>query len=68
MNVRAERIKRGLTLPAFARAAGVPYHVARRAEQNKPIREDSAKLLADYLGVDPLQFVEPPGIEGRSAA
>lgn len=57
--VRSERISRGLTLPAFAEAVGLPYHVARRAEIGKPIREDSAKLLADYLGVDPVQFVEP---------
>jgi transcriptional regulator with XRE-family HTH domain len=64
MNVRVERIRRGLTLPAFAEAVGVPYHVARRAEQGKPVREDSAKLLADYLEVDPIVFVEPE----RSAA
>jgi transcriptional regulator with XRE-family HTH domain len=59
MNLRAERIRRGLTLPAFADAVGVPYHVARRAEQGKPIREDSAKVLADFLDVDPIEFVEP---------
>lgn len=59
VNVRAERIRRGLTLPAFAQAVGVNYQIARRAEQGKPVREDSAKLLADYLGVDPIVFVEP---------
>jgi transcriptional regulator with XRE-family HTH domain len=65
VNVRAERIRRGLSLPAFAKAVGVPYNAARRAEQGKPIREDSAKRLGDYLGVDPIEFVEP---ESREAA
>lgn len=59
VNIRAERITRGLTLPAFAKEVGVNYQIARRAEQGKPVREDSAKLLADYLGVDPIVFVEP---------
>jgi transcriptional regulator with XRE-family HTH domain len=59
VNLRAERIRRGLSLPAFADAAGVTYRVARQAEQGRPVREDSAKLLADYLGVDPIVFVEP---------
>lgn len=62
MNVRAERIRRGLTLPALADQVGIPYHVVRRAEQGKPIREDSAKLLADFLEVDPMLFVEPEGM------
>jgi transcriptional regulator with XRE-family HTH domain len=68
MNIRAERIQRGLTLPAFARAAGVPYHVARRAEHGKPIREDNAKAIADYLGVDPAVFVDPPEACSEAAA
>lgn len=66
MNVRAERILLGLTLPALARAAGVPYHVARRAEQGKPIREDNAKALADFLGADPREFVDPPTSEAAA--
>jgi transcriptional regulator with XRE-family HTH domain len=60
MNLRAERIRRGLSLPQFAEAAGVTYRVAHRAEKGLPIREDSAKLIADYFGVDPIVFVEPP--------
>lgn len=62
MNLRAERIRRGLTLPQFADAVGITYRVARQAEQGKPVREDSAKLIADFLGVDPMQFVEPPEV------
>lgn len=59
MNVREERIRRGLSLPRFAEECGVAYHVARRAEQGKPIREESAKRIADFLDVDPVQLVEP---------
>lgn len=59
MSVREERIRRGLSLPRLAEECGVPYHVARRAEQGKPIREDSAKRIADFLEVDPLALVEP---------
>lgn len=54
IDLRAERIRRGLTLPQLAEQAGIGYHVARRAEQGKPIREDNAKQLADYLGIDPV--------------
>lgn len=52
IDLRTERIRRGLTLPQLADQAGVPYHVARRVEQGKRIREDNAKQLADFLGVD----------------
>ncbi len=48
-DVRLERIRRGLTLPAFADAVGVTYRVARQAERGGPVREDSAKLLGEYL-------------------
>lgn len=58
-DIRMERIRQGLTLPAFAAAAGVPYRVAWRAERGGAVREDHAKLLADYFGCEPIVFVEP---------
>lgn len=64
MNVRAERIRRGLTRPQLAKEIGIAYKTLQRAEHGCAIREDSAKLLADYFGVDPIVFVEPE----RSAA
>lgn len=66
-DVRLERIRRGLTLPAFADAVGVTYRVARQAERGGPVREDSAKLLGEYLGVDPVVFVEPVEDFGAAA-
>jgi transcriptional regulator with XRE-family HTH domain len=59
-DLRAERIRRGLTRPQLAREIGVKYKTLQRAEHGTPIREDSAKLIADYFGVDPIVFVEPP--------
>lgn len=64
MNVREERIRRGLTRPQMAEAVGIPYKTLQRAEHGNPIREDNAKLLADFLGCEPIEFVEPD----RSAA
>lgn len=57
IDLRAERVRRGLTLPQLAEQAGVAYHTARRVEQGKAVREDAAKQLADFLGVDPLELV-----------
>lgn len=65
-DIRTERIRRGLTLPQFAEQAGVPYHVARRAERGKRIREDSAKRIADFLGVDVLELF--PELEREATA
>jgi len=64
VDLRARRIEMGLTLPQFAKAAGVAYHVARRAERGERIREDSAKLITDLLGVRPrdLYPVEPKDV------
>lgn len=58
-DIRMERIRLGLTLPAFAAAAGVSYRVARHAERGGAVREDHAKLLADFFEVEPIVFVEP---------
>jgi transcriptional regulator with XRE-family HTH domain len=57
IDLRAERIRRGLTLPQLADAAGIPYTSARRVERGLRIREDTAKQLADYLGVDPIDVL-----------
>ena len=57
VNLREERIRRGLTLPQFAKAAGVNYQIARRAERGLRVREDSAKLIADFLEVDVLDVL-----------
>lgn len=58
-DIRGERIRLGLTLPAFAERAGVSYRVARHAERGGAVREDHALLLAEFFGVDPIVFVEP---------
>lgn len=60
VDLRAMRIRRGLTLPQFAEQVDLPYHVVRRAEQGKPIREDSAKRIADFYEIDALVLVDPP--------
>jgi hypothetical protein len=58
-DIRAERIRLGLTLPKFADAVGVPYDTAWRAQRGGAVREDYAKALGDFFGVDPIVFVEP---------
>lgn len=68
MNVRSERIRMGLTLPELAAKVGVPYRTAWRAEQGQPIREGSAKRLADFFGCEPIVFVEPAAPDEPLAA
>jgi transcriptional regulator with XRE-family HTH domain len=58
-DIRTERIRLGLSLPAFAETVGVSYRVARQAERGGAVREDHAKLIADFFGVEPVLFVEP---------
>jgi len=64
---KAARIARGLTIPQLAQAADVPYHVARRADRGEPIRENSAKRVADVLGLVPMDLVEPNGDDDSPA-
>jgi ribosome-binding protein aMBF1 (putative translation factor) len=49
--VRRNRLEAGLTLPKLAAEVGLPYHVVRRADSGGRIREDNAKLVADYFGI-----------------
>lgn len=56
VDVRAERLRRGLSLPELAKRADVSYHVARRLERGLAIREDSAKRIADILGCEVIDF------------
>lgn len=51
MNLTAERLNRGLSVPAFARDAGVPEHVVRYAEKGNMPSPPNALKIADYLGV-----------------
>lgn len=52
MNLKAERLNRGLSLNAAATAMGVKPHVLRDAENlgTRPYPENG-KLIADFYGV-----------------
>jgi transcriptional regulator with XRE-family HTH domain len=64
MTLRAERLNRGLSVAAFARAVGVPEHVVRHAEKGGTPLPANALRIATYLGVMvtdlwPLPVVDP---------
>lgn len=51
MNLRAERLNRGLSVAALAREIRVPDHVIRHAEKGGTPQPANALRIADYFGV-----------------
>lgn len=51
MNLRVERLNRGLTAKDCAAEIGVPDYVLRYAEEGGRPRPAAAKLIADYFGI-----------------
>jgi DNA-binding XRE family transcriptional regulator len=52
MNLKVERLNRGLGIPDAAAAIGIPDHVLRYAEKGEgQPRPETAKLIADFYGV-----------------
>lgn len=51
MNLKAERMNRGLSRTAAAKVIGVPSHVLRYAERGGCPHLENAKVIADFYGV-----------------
>jgi ribosome-binding protein aMBF1 (putative translation factor) len=51
MNIKAERLNRGLSIPALAREIDVPDHVIRHAEKGGTPTPANALKLASFFGV-----------------
>ena len=51
MNLKAERLNRGLRVNEAAAAMGVPSYVLRSAEAGTQPRPESAKRIADFFDV-----------------
>lgn len=51
MNLKAERLNRGLSVNDAAAAIDVPSHVLRYAELGNQPRPENAKRIADFYGV-----------------
>ncbi len=52
--VRALREERGMTKQDLAVAAGISKKTARNAERGEPVRTQTARRVAEALGVYPL--------------
>lgn len=67
MNLKAERLNRGLSVNDAAEVIGVPPHVVRTAESGVQPRPETAKRFADFYGcrVTDIWPVEAP--EGAAA-
>jgi transcriptional regulator with XRE-family HTH domain len=51
MNLRAERLNRGLTIRALAERLDVSAGTIRAAERGESVHPANAKRIADYYGV-----------------
>jgi len=67
MNLKAERLNRGLRVPEAAEKIGVAPHVLRTAEQGTLPRPAAAKLIADFYGVK-VSDIWPIGEPDRAQA
>lgn len=56
LNLEAERLRRGKSIPQLAEEIGIPDYVLRRAEKNgqRPHPENALKI-AKFFGVDVLE-------------
>lgn len=56
VNIKAERLRRGLSQEGLAIAVGISVDVIRTAEKGgRPRRPEHAVAIADFFGIDVLQ-------------
>ena len=63
MNLKAERLNRGLSLRTASQRMGIPSYILRDAENKGTVpRPEAAKKIADFYGylVTDIWPVEPP--------
>ena len=53
-------LRRGMTVHELARMSGVSFNTARRAVDGLPIQAAAVQRIADALGVNVMDFLDPP--------
>lgn len=68
VNLREERLNRGLTIRDLAAAAGTSVAAAQRAETGQAVSPTNAKAIADFLGFKVTEIWPVQPVDAAKAA